>query len=984
MNLPIDLLTDFSRWLPVVSGRAALAVAGERGALKMGFDFKGEGGFVVARQELAVVLPAEFAVRLKIKGVGAGNHLEVKLADSTGKNVWRFEKKQFPLPKRWQKQELLDHDFEFASGPAGGGQIADLGAVEIAVVAAEGGAGCLWVSEFVIEDRTLNRAPTVKASSGVDGVLADLRELAGWCPQREDDGPWLELEFETPRFIGGLIIDWTESAPGDGFSVKGTSTEKSWRTLRTANRAGGRRSYIMLPGNAWRRLRLELNSPAGVASLRWQHVEFSRSAETFWHQIAALEPRGWLPCWLTRAQSLWTLVGTPDGQPCALINEQGMAEPGVGSFAVEPMVVIDGKLYTWADVEITLSLREGWMPLPVVTWKSVDWQLEIEAFSAELGVAEVRYRVVNHGAEAMKVQIFALVRPFQVTPPWQKFRDLGGVSKITSLTWREGRVKVNGRQGITPSSGAEFGALGFDEGVVVGRLAAGDLPQSKGVKDTSGGATGVVSWSFELSPGSTAEAGWSSGVGGSFPSEAADLWRVKVRADRYQGSGWMNEVIRSALTAGSHVLLTRSGMALQPGARRYTRSWIRDGTIMSACLLRLGCEAEVRGYLEWYAPFQREDGFVPCCVDSTGPDWLVEHDSHGQFIALVADHFRFARDKSFTAALWPQVCKAAAYIERTLEPSDLMPISASHEGYLAQPVHSYWDDFWTLRGLRDAAALSRVFGSEADVERWNAAAERLSAGISQSLEETRREKQLEYIPGSVEWADFDPTATANAITLFDVPVEMNRAAVDWTFDKYLVDWRRKRTGELEWSNYTAYEVRIIGAFVRMGQREKALELLRFFLSDQRPQPWNQWPEITWCDPSWPGHIGDVPHTWIAAEFALAVESLFAYESERQRALVLAAGVAREWTEGAGVYVNALATGFGTLSYSLRSDKNGSLTFELRGALSLPEGGIILRPPLNDAICAVTLNGEPHPDFTAREICFSAVPALVTLHTHPVV
>ena len=36
-----------------------------------------------------------------------------------------------------------------------------------------------------------------------------------------------------------------------------------------------------------------------------------------------------------------------------------------------------------------------------------------------------------------------------------------------------------------------------------------------------------------------------------------------------------------------------------------------------------------------------------------------------------------------------------------------MPVSVSHEGYLAQPVHSYWDDFWALRGLRDAVDLAR-------------------------------------------------------------------------------------------------------------------------------------------------------------------------------------------------------------------------------------------------------------------------------------
>ena len=36
----------------------------------------------------------------------------------------------------------------------------------------------------------------------------------------------------------------------------------------------------------------------------------------------------------------------------------------------------------------------------------------------------------------------------------------------------------------------------------------------------------------------------------------------------------------------------------------------------------------------------------------------------------------------------------------------LMPESISHEGYSAKPMHSYWDDFWALRGYLDASRSS--------------------------------------------------------------------------------------------------------------------------------------------------------------------------------------------------------------------------------------------------------------------------------------
>jgi hypothetical protein len=81
--------------------------------------------------------------------------------------------------------------------------------------------------------------------------------------------------------------------------------------------------------------------------------------------------------------------------------------------------------------------------------------------------------------------------------------------------------------------------------------------------------------------------------------------------------------------------------------------------------------------------------------------------------------------------------------------------------------------------------------------------------------------------------------------------------------------------------------RNVGAFVRLGQKERALALLDYFVGDQRPAGWNQWAEIVWRDPAAPRFIGDMPHTWVGAGFNRSVRSMLAYERESDRALVLA-------------------------------------------------------------------------------------------------
>jgi hypothetical protein len=431
------------------------------------------------------------------------------------------------------------------------------------------------------------------------------------------------------------------------------------------------------------------------------------------------------------------------------------------------------------------------------------------------------------------------------------------------------------------------------------------------------------------------------------------------------------EAIRAALTATAHILVTRSGPALQPGPRRYSRSWIRDGTIMSAALLRMGRADEVREFIRWYAPHQRADGFVPCCVDRNGPDWLVEHDSHGQLIALIADYYRFTADAEFLGESWPFIAKAVGCIEGLLGADGLLPISVSHEGYLAQPVHAYWDDFWGLRGLRDAVELAQVVGDPEASQRWGALAARFASTLFASIEKTRAERNLDFIPGSIEWADFDPTATANAIAFLDVADGLDRNAVEHTFNRYLSNWRAKRSGALEWANYTPYELRIIGVFVRLGRRDVALELLRFFLSDRRPPGWNQWPEIAWHDARAPAHVGDLPHTWVGAEYVLAVRSLFAYERTADRALVLAAGLASEWVAGSGVQVTKMPTLYGSLSFSLRAPDAHTLQFKIASGV---KAKIILRPPLANALRSVSMDGNAWTDFDEHSVTIANTPA----------
>jgi hypothetical protein len=1007
-------LADIAAWMPVASGEARLDLArveeAGRPAMKLDFDFKGGGGFVVARRTLRRAMPPVYTLSFRVRGRAPENRLELKLADVSGRNVWWHKLESFEPPDEWTTVAIRSRDLEFAWGPQGGGVIGELGAIEIAVVAPPGGRGTIEIADLEIEDRSQPPAPVATASRALPGHEAQ-GVIAGEARSAWRSGPtqapeWLELALGASCEHGGFVIEWEPGRAARDFDLSTSLDGKTWTLLRSVRDATATRSYVYASGGGGdiRHVRLDLHRAVGAQGFGIREIEiapfeFSRSIETFFAGIAAREPRGRYPRWLYREQAYWTPISPVEGGRRALLNEDGLLEVGRRAFSLEPMLAIDGVPASWSEVDAAggagLGLADGWLPIPSVVWRIGDAKLTITVCARrdeQFDVLTARYRVANVGRKRLSATLYIAIRPFQVNPPWQSFRGMGGVARVESIALEDGAVWVNGDRAILPSPSPDrFGAAAFDDGSIGGHIAAGSLPTATRVTDAFGYASAALAYDLDLAPDAATDVYVTVPFERlSRPDAVAELerfrpafaphgahdaavaeWRQRFSIVDLDLGAADPAVAATVKTAASHILTNRYGPALQPGPRRYTRSWIRDGATMAAALLRTGLTDEVRDFVLWYAPFQAADGNVPCCVDEQGADWLVEHDSHGQLIFTIAEYFRFTRDRTLLDATWDAVAKAAGYIE-TLRASrltpeyasgereayrGLLPESASHEGYLAQPVHSYWDDFWAQRGLGDAAEIARALGKDDEAVRLGKLQADLAASLYASIETVIRKKNLAYVPGSVEWADFDPSATAIALQITDAVERLPKAELGAMFEEYLKGFRGRRDGTVDWSNYTAYEIRIVGALIRLGRRSEANELLEFLLADRRPRAWNQWPEISWRNPRSGGHLGDLPHSWIGAEYVLSMLSMLAYERYADRALVLAAGVPSRWlAKGKTLHVRRLPTYYGSLSYSLVEETESMLRLKIKSSVA-PPGGIVVRPPLARALVEATVDGR---------------------------
>src|SRR3546814_4061746 len=92
-----------------------------------------------------------------------------------------------------------------------------------------------------------------------------------------------------------------------------------------------------------------------------------------------------------------------------------------------------------------------------------------------------------------------------------------------------------------------------------------------------------------------------------------------------------------------------------------------------------------------------------------------------------------------------------------------MPASISHECYSAKPMHSYWDDFWALRGYKDAVAVAKVLGKDDEARRMAASRDQFRKDLYASIRVATQAHGIDFIPGAAELGDFDPTSTTIAL-----------------------------------------------------------------------------------------------------------------------------------------------------------------------------------------------------------------------------
>lgn len=827
----------------------------------------------------------------------------------------------------------------------------------------------------------------------------------------------LTIDLREEKALAGMRIDWGESFARQ-IVLQHSQDRKHWTKTAGIERGTGQLDVLLSEPFEARYLMLDFEpaqtNPLEIAELTLYGPGEALTPLARYRVAAEKALPGLYPDHLRDQQTYWTVLGIPKDAAESLFDEYGNLEPTAKAPSLMPYLYVDGQLYGAHDTErVEQSLAEGYLPLPGASWRGPQPALDIQAYTwGEVGDAAtfVRYRLSNDTSHPVKGSFYLAVRPVQINPPWQ----YGGLSFIDEIEGKPATngytVRVNGSPYLVSLTAPDgFGVQRFDYGDIVERIRENTLPSHQSLDSTNGLLSGALRYNLKLAPGETrtiviaAPLHENPGLVKTFLADTGTpgkAFEQRYHELRKRWERWINgphiQLPEKAITDTlksqvAYILINSDADAIQPGSRQYERSWIRDGAMTSEALLRMGHFDAVRDFIEWYAHFITPEGMVPPSFRAddpldAGPGTGIEWDGQGAFIYAVMEYYRFTGDKAFVRKHFDAMRRAMQFLvklrEETMAPGymtndppssrfvGILSKSISHEGYYPE-MHSYWDDFWALKGWRDGQEAALLIG-ETNVAAWAEAEYRkLRTALSSSIRQTIDAKNIAYIPGCAEKGDFDPTSTSIAFHPCDEAELLPGRQVKQTYDRYWAEVQKRLTPGWR-SGFTPYEVRNISALIALDREGQAHKLLDFLMDCRRPAAWNHLAEVVIGDPRTGSYIGDMPHTWVGSGLINAVSRMLV-RNETNR-LVLLDGAPDAWLVNGGIQINNQPTHFGPLDFSA-AVSNNVLTVDLACPTPPPEGYILhwagrTRP------AKVEVDGTEWPHFSAESCTVPAGTAQV--------
>ncbi len=646
----------------------------------------------------------------------------------------------------------------------------------------------------------------------------------------------------------------------------------------------------------------------------------------------------------------WTLIGNPAREREAIVDPRGLITPLFDGWSLDVWLECDGKFFAPSrlpDAAIAQTLHEN-MPMVVTTLDANGLRARVEAFAGEDDTREfvaAQIRVENPYPAPHRATLYIALRPFNPE----------GVSLVHDLEYREengfGNFFVNG---------ALAAQMPKPDGIALARFRDGDvargLPALNGATRAhchAGLATGVAAYHFDFTaagmkrvnvfmPMVREEIALDEPLEISFPEPIAArlqtlaTWRAQMQ--RGMQIFLPDRQLQDAFDANKAFLLAlHDGDSITPGPYTYHQFWFRDGAYLLNALDKLGFHEQAAQVIEKFPRRLQKDGYLT----ATEGEW----DSNGAAIWTMVEHARLSGNVDLVSRHYWSLLRMAAWINSKRQQttdhrrptrenprsSDLRPPplhygllpSGPSAEHLGPADYFYWDDFWGLAGLREAARAADWLQQESDAKNLRANFDAFRADVNASLDAVAARLGRAAMPASpyrrLDSAMIGSLAALYPLRLFDArdPRILDTLAAirefAWHADAFF-----NHVGHSAFGTYLSLHV----AQCLLFQRDaSAWKILQSVLQ-------NASPTFTWAEGIHPatrgGAMGDGHHGWALADFLLAVRNLLLFEEDNH--LVLTPVLPSEWVaENNVIKVENAATYFGNVSFTIAfGDHNATL------------------------------------------------------------